>query len=200
MLIILQNNSIMPQAYLASAKNEGRPAPIPGEDAYNAFIAPDESFIIVTGRATEPPETRNVDLFVSFRTRDAGWTEPVSLGPAINSSRSLFLYGPPGNGKTTVAEIVADILGGEVFVPHAIEVDGQVIKVYDPLSHQAVDFERRGSRPPPIKGAKAGAGGILVEPDAPENGTAKNAEKGADLLRIHPDERGGALVEPSSSS
>ena len=79
------------------------------------------------------------------------------LGPAINSSRSLFLYGPPGNGKTTVAEIVADILGGEVFVPHAIEIDGQVIKVYDPLSHQAVDFERSTSRPPPIKGARGGA-------------------------------------------
>jgi len=79
------------------------------------------------------------------------------LGPAINSSRSLFLYGPPGNGKTTVAEIVADILGGEVFVPHAIEIDGQVIKVYDPLSHRAVDFERSTTRPPPIKGAKGGA-------------------------------------------
>ena len=47
------------------------------------------------------------------------------IGPAVNSSRSLFLFGPPGNGKTTVAELVADILGGEVFVPHAIEVDGQ---------------------------------------------------------------------------
>jgi predicted ATPase with chaperone activity len=78
------------------------------------------------------------------------------LGPAINSSRSLFLYGPPGNGKTTVAEIVADILGGEVFVPHAIEVDGQVIKVFDPLSHRAVDFERASARPPPIHGQKGG--------------------------------------------
>ncbi len=78
------------------------------------------------------------------------------LGPAINSSRSLFLYGPPGNGKTTVAEIVADILGGEVFVPHAVEVDGQVIKVYDPLSHRAVDFERASTKPPPIRGQKGG--------------------------------------------
>jgi predicted ATPase with chaperone activity len=76
------------------------------------------------------------------------------LGPAINSGRSLFLYGPPGNGKTTVAEMVADILGGEVFVPHAIEVDSQVIKVYDPLSHQAVDLDR-SLRPPPMRGVRA---------------------------------------------
>ncbi|MBN2495970.1 MAG: ATP-binding protein [Deltaproteobacteria bacterium] len=75
------------------------------------------------------------------------------VGPAINSSRSLFLFGPPGNGKTTVAEMVADILGGEVFVPHAIEVDGQVIKVFDPLNHVPVDLDRSTS-PPPLSGVK----------------------------------------------
>ncbi len=75
------------------------------------------------------------------------------IGPAVNSSRSLFLYGPPGNGKTTVAEMVADLLGGEVFVPHAIEVDHQVIKVFDPLSHEPIDLER-SQRPPPIKGMR----------------------------------------------
>ena len=74
------------------------------------------------------------------------------LGPAVNSSRSLFLYSPPGNGKTTIAEIVADVMGGEVFVPYAIEVDGQVIKVFDPLNHRKVDLSRSASRPPPLKG------------------------------------------------
>jgi DNA polymerase III delta prime subunit len=76
------------------------------------------------------------------------------LGPAVNSSRSMFLYGPPGNGKTTVAEMVADLLAGEVFVPHAIEVDNQVIKVFDPLSHSPVDLDRQ-LRPPPMRGLKA---------------------------------------------
>jgi DNA polymerase III delta prime subunit len=88
------------------------------------------------------------------------------LGPAINSSRSLFLYGPPGNGKTTVAEIVADILGGEVFIPHAIEVDGQVIKVYDPLAHRAIDLDRAPARPPPIRGKSLAA--PLVKKTGPE--------------------------------
>ncbi|HOX43905.1 MAG TPA: ATP-binding protein [Myxococcota bacterium] len=88
------------------------------------------------------------------------------IGPAINSSRSLFLYGPPGNGKTTVAEMVADILAGEVFVPYAIEVDGQVIKVFDPLSHRAVDLER-AVKPPPLKGVRS-AGGAVQKKVGPE--------------------------------
>ncbi|MBW2702300.1 MAG: ATP-binding protein [Deltaproteobacteria bacterium] len=75
------------------------------------------------------------------------------IGPAVNSSRSLFLFGPPGNGKTTVAELVADILGGEVFVPHAIEVDGQVIKVFDPLNHRPIDLDRQ-TAPPLLVGVK----------------------------------------------
>ena len=60
------------------------------------------------------------------------------IGPAANSARSLFLYGPPGNGKTTIAEGIANMLGGHVLIPYAIEVDGQVIKVFDPLNHQPI--------------------------------------------------------------
>jgi len=65
------------------------------------------------------------------------------IGPAANSARSLFLYGPPGNGKTTIAEGIARILKGHVLVPHAVEVDGQIIKVYDPLNHEPVDGDQQ---------------------------------------------------------
>lgn len=64
------------------------------------------------------------------------------VGPAANSARSLFLYGPPGNGKTTIAEGISRILKGHVLVPYAIEVDGQVIKVFDPLNHKPVIDEQ----------------------------------------------------------
>jgi predicted ATPase with chaperone activity len=60
------------------------------------------------------------------------------IGPAANSARSLFLYGPPGNGKTTIAEGISNMLGGYVLIPYAVEIDGQIIKVFDPLNHQVV--------------------------------------------------------------
>ena len=60
------------------------------------------------------------------------------VGPAANSARSLFLYGPPGNGKTTIAEGISNMLGGLVLIPYAVEIDGQIIKVFDPLNHIVV--------------------------------------------------------------
>jgi hypothetical protein len=57
------------------------------------------------------------------------------LGPAVNSGKSLFLYGAPGNGKTVVAEGIGRALGSEMHIPHAIDVDGQTITMFDPVNH-----------------------------------------------------------------
>lgn len=69
------------------------------------------------------------------------------IGPAVNSGRSIFLYGPPGNGKTTIAESVGRmVLAEDMYIPHAVIVDGQIIKVYDEINHVAVNkAEREGS-------------------------------------------------------
>jgi hypothetical protein len=64
------------------------------------------------------------------------------LGPAVMSGRSIFLYGPAGNGKTVIAEGIAASMGGSIFVPHAIEVDGSIIKVFDHSHHQGVELKR----------------------------------------------------------
>jgi len=60
------------------------------------------------------------------------------LGPAVNSGRSLFLYGPPGNGKTVIAKSIIRMIKGHVYVPHAVIVDGQIIRVFDGLNHKRV--------------------------------------------------------------
>ncbi len=60
----------------------------------------------------------------------------AQLGPAVNSGKSIFLFGPPGNGKTTIGEVLASLMKGDVVLPYAVEVDQQVIKVYDQVYHR----------------------------------------------------------------
>ncbi|HET9011847.1 MAG TPA: hypothetical protein VFN38_08525 [Gemmatimonadaceae bacterium] len=102
------------------------PAPVPiGQ--YNAYVR--------AAMAARPYLDRSLlstgfsDLVVSTPMLD-------QLGPAVNSGKALFLYGAPGNGKTVVAEGIGRALGGEMHMPFAIDVDGQVITMYDPVSHQ----------------------------------------------------------------
>ena len=63
------------------------------------------------------------------------------LGTAVVSGRSIILYGPTGTGKTTIAEALPEIYQDYVWIPYAIEIDGQVIIVYDAHVHQAVEVE-----------------------------------------------------------
>ncbi|MHC2066577.1 ATP-binding protein [Bremerella sp. T1] len=63
------------------------------------------------------------------------------LGPAINSGRGLFLYGAPGNGKTSIAERVTRSFGKHIWVPRAIGIDGEILRVFDPAVHDEVPIE-----------------------------------------------------------
>jgi len=72
------------------------------------------------------------DLVVSDRMLD-------QLGPAIISQSSIFVYGPTGNGKTSLAERMLRIYHDSILIPYAVEVDNQIISVYDPVVHHAMD-------------------------------------------------------------
>lgn len=58
------------------------------------------------------------------------------LGPAVNSGRGLFLYGAPGNGKTSIAQRVTGAFGQHIWLPRAIGVDGEIVRLYDPVVHE----------------------------------------------------------------
>ena len=59
-------------------------------------------------------------------------------GPALNSGRAMLLYGPPGNGKTSVAHALGSIFNDVIYVPYAISVEGQIIRYHDPSVHVPV--------------------------------------------------------------
>jgi hypothetical protein len=63
------------------------------------------------------------------------------LGPAVNSGQSILLYGPPGNGKSSVAGRVGALFKDVIHIPHCIEVDGQVIQVFDGGVHRPVESQ-----------------------------------------------------------
>ncbi|MEM0951673.1 MAG: AAA family ATPase [Cyanobacteria bacterium P01_H01_bin.74] len=61
-----------------------------------------------------------------------------TIGPAVNSGRGLFLFGEPGNGKTTIAERLSQCFRGSIFIPKALWVEGQILQLYDPQNHEPV--------------------------------------------------------------
>jgi hypothetical protein len=74
------------------------------------------------------------DLVVTDRLLD-------QLGPALISQSSIFVYGPSGNGKTSIAERMLRVYRDAVLVPYAVEVDNQIISVYDPVVHHRLELE-----------------------------------------------------------
>jgi len=74
------------------------------------------------------------DLVLSQRMLDR-------LGPAVNSGRGLFLFGAAGNGKTSIAERVTRAFGHEIWIPRAVGIDGEIMRVFDPVNHEELPLE-----------------------------------------------------------
>jgi hypothetical protein len=83
--------------------------------------------------------TNELITFERIRTAIADLSFEDSIieqsGPALNSGRAILLYGPPGNGKTSVALRFASVFNDVIYVPYAIIIEGQIIRVYDPSIH-----------------------------------------------------------------
>jgi hypothetical protein len=116
--------------YMAASHYVG-PAPVPLE----AYVAQVRALMATRG-------------YIDRERLRGGFTDLVigenileQLGPAANAGKALFLYGPPGNGKTVIAEGLGRALGGDMYMPHAVSVEGHLITMYDPITHVPLEQE-----------------------------------------------------------
>jgi len=110
------------------------PAPVPIEK-YNQMIIQQTSHNLRLSPQKVQDALSHLILADGFHRR---------IGPAINAGTSIFLYGPPGNGKTTVAEAVGELISGAspIWVPYAITIGGYIVSIYDPLIFREVPLDK----------------------------------------------------------
>ncbi len=120
------------------------PAPVPLEDWIKSVKAQTIKNVQVTRRSIRRAFG---DLIIDESILNM-------VGPAVNSGTSMMLFGYPGNGKTSIAERIANLLGDPIFIPQTIEVDGSLIKMYDSIVHEipkeplpeGMEYDRRWIR------------------------------------------------------
>ncbi len=104
------------------------PTPVPLEDYINSVHAQ-------TISSERPRKTQLQKAFSDIHVEPKMLSQ---LGPAINAGKGMFIYGPPGNGKTTIAQRITRCFGQNILIPHAIVEGGKIIKFYDAACHKIV--------------------------------------------------------------
>jgi len=109
------------------------PAPVPLE-MYNQAIR---------DQGRERVIVKDVDLHQACSSLVLSDRIYERIGPAVNSGQSVFMYGPPGNGKTSIARAIGNLAVNEtMYIPYAIYIDGQVVKLFDAVNHKPVVDEK----------------------------------------------------------
>ncbi len=115
------------------------PAPVPIEIYNESIRHQSRGRVAVTSRTMRQILSQLVLSETTFQ----------QLGPALNSGTSIFLYGPSGNGKTSVAKAFGNlVLSQAMYIPYALYLDGQIVKLYDSVNHQLapdLDFQPNGT-------------------------------------------------------
>lgn len=126
---------LITQQGIERAKNEierntyAGPAPVP-LSVYNQAI-------LSQGKRNKTVTKTDVDVMLKDLVLASAIVE--KLGPAVNSGSSIFLYGPPGNGKTSIARAFGGLVNqGTMYIPYSLFIDGQVIKLFDEINHTRV--------------------------------------------------------------
>lgn len=104
------------------------PAPVPLEDYVSSVHAQ-------TLSSERPRKAQLEKAFADIHVEPELFSQ---LGPAINAGKGMFVYGPPGNGKTTIAQRITRCFGQNILIPHAIFEGGKIIKMYDASCHRQV--------------------------------------------------------------
>ncbi|MEZ6142853.1 MAG: ATP-binding protein [Zavarzinella sp.] len=107
------------------------PCPVPFLDYTDSVLAQSIKKLVVTRLSIQKAFE---DLVISNEVFN-------EIGPAVNSGSSIFFFGYPGNGKTSIAERITRLMGDTIYLPYAVEANGQIVKVFDPILHQVVKEE-----------------------------------------------------------
>lgn len=103
------------------------PAPVPIQNYYKAMLTQSREHLTITDADLRRVLSHLVLSDEIFQR----------IGPAVNSGASIFLYGPPGNGKTSISRAIGSLtLSESIYIPFALYIDGQVVKLYDTVNHQ----------------------------------------------------------------
>ena len=111
------------------------PAPVP----LDAYVASMKSLAAVRG---------NIDrdrLHDGFKHLVISEHIFEQLGPAVNANKAVFLYGSPGNGKTVIGEGLGRAIGGDMYMPYALDIEGYIVTLYDPINHESLENENTPS-------------------------------------------------------